>query len=66
MRINFPLIQKNNQLILKSEMKESSTPIEDIGFLVLDHNEIYFSIPAMNLLVENNTSIIICGKNSSS
>lgn len=54
---------KNNQLVLKSEMKDSSIPIEDIGFLVLDHNEIYLSIPAMNLLVDNNTSIIICGKN---
>ncbi len=54
---------KNNQLVLKSELKESSIPIEDIGFLVLDHSEIYLSMPAMNLLVENNTSIIICSKN---
>jgi CRISPR-associated protein Cas1 len=59
----FSITTKNNQLVLKSEIKESSVPIEDIGFLVLDHNEIYLSIPAMNLLVENNTSIIICGKN---
>lgn len=59
----FSITAKNNQLVLKSEMKESSVPIEDIGFLVLDHNEIYLSIPAMNLLVENNTSIVICGKN---
>ena len=54
---------KNLQLILKSENKESSIPIEDIGFLVLDHPEIYLSIPAMNLIVENNTAIIICGTN---
>lgn len=59
----FSITAKNNQLVLKSETKESSVPIEDIGFLVLDHNEIYLSIPAMNLLVANNTSIIICGKN---
>lgn len=59
----FSITTKNNQLVLKSEIKESAIPIEDIGFLVLDHNEIYLSIPAMNLLVENNTSIIICGKN---
>lgn len=54
---------KNLQLIIKSEIRESSIPIEDIGFLVLDHQEIYLSLPAMNLLVENNTSVIICGKN---
>lgn len=54
---------KNLQLVIKSEIRESSIPIEDIGFLVLDHQEIYISLPAMNLLVENNTSVIICSKN---
>ncbi len=54
---------KNLQLILKSEIKESSIPIEDIGFLVIEHAETYLSIPAMNLLVENNAAIIICGSN---
>lgn len=54
---------KNLQLIIKSEIRESTIPIEDIGFLILDHQEIYLSLPAMNLLVENNTSVIICGKN---
>jgi CRISP-associated protein Cas1 len=54
---------KNLQLVIKSEIRESSIPIEDIGFLVLDHQEIYLSLPAMNLLVENNTSVIICGSN---
>ena len=57
------LTTKNNQLVLKSELKEKTIPIEDIGFLVLDHAEIYISIPTMNLLIENNTSFIICGKN---
>ena len=54
---------KNLQLIIKSEIRESSIPIEDIGFLVLDHQEIYLSLPAMNMLVQNNTSVIICGNN---
>jgi len=54
---------KNLQLIIKSEIRESTIPIEDIGFLVLDNQEIYLSLPAMNLLIENNTSVIICGKN---
>jgi CRISPR-associated protein Cas1 len=54
---------KNQQLVLKSEIRESKIPIEDIGFLVLDHAEIYLSIPAMNLMIENNTAIIICSNN---
>jgi CRISPR-associated protein Cas1 len=54
---------KNLQLVIKSEIRESSIPIEDIGFLVLDNVEIYLSIPAMNLMIENNTAVIICGNN---
>ena len=54
---------KNLQLVIQSEIRESTIPIEDIGFLVLDHQEIYISLPAMNLLVENNTGVIICTKN---
>lgn len=54
---------RNNQLIIQSDVRESSLPIEDIGFLVLDHAEIFISLPAMNLLIENNTAIIICGSN---
>lgn len=54
---------KNYQLVLKSEIRESSIPIEDIGFLVLDHFEIYLSIPAINLIIENNTALIICNNN---
>lgn len=54
---------KNLQLVIKSEIRESTIPIEDIGFLVLDHQEVYISLPAMNLLIENNTAVIICSKN---
>ncbi|WP_244307361.1 type II CRISPR-associated endonuclease Cas1 [Flavobacterium fluviatile] len=57
------LITKNLQLVIKSEIRESSIPIEDIGFLVLDHPEIYLSLPAMNLLIENNTAVIVCNTN---
>lgn len=54
---------KNLQLVIKSEIRESAIPIEDIGFLVLDHPEIYLSLPAMNLMIENNTAVIICNSN---
>ncbi len=57
------ITSKNLQLVIKSEIRESYIPIEDIGFLVIDHPEIYLSIPAINLLIENNTSLIVCNKN---
>ncbi len=51
---------KNLQLNIKNEHRESTIPIEDIGFLVIDDPEVYISITSMNLLVENNCAIIIC------
>src|SRR6218665_41966 len=54
---------KNLQLVLRSDVRESNVPIEDIGFLVIDNPEAYLSIPAMNLLIENNTAVIICSIN---
>lgn len=54
---------KYQQLVLKSEIRESTIPVEDTGFLVIDNAEIYLSIPAINLMVENNTAIIVCGAN---
>ena len=54
---------KNLQLVIKTETRESTIPIEDIGYLVIDHPEIYLSIPALNLLIDNNTAVIICNTN---
>lgn len=54
---------KNLQLVLKSDIRESSIPIEDIGFIVVDNPEVFLSIPAMNFLIENNTAVIICNAN---
>jgi CRISP-associated protein Cas1 len=57
------LTTKNLQLVIKTDIRESTIPIEEIGFIVLDHPEIYLSIPAMNFLIENNTSVIVCNSN---
>ncbi|MBQ0118064.1 MAG: type II CRISPR-associated endonuclease Cas1 [Flavobacterium sp.] len=54
---------KWNQLVLKSDLVERTVPLEDLGYLVLDHPEIYLSLPAMNELVAHQTAVIICGKN---
>lgn len=53
---------KNLQLVIKNDYRESTIPIEDIGFIVIDNPEIYISITALNLLIENNCAVIICGK----
>ena len=57
------LTTKNLQLVIKTETRESNIPIEDIGYIVIDHPEIYLSVPALNLLVDNNTAVIICNTN---
>lgn len=51
---------KNLQLLIKNENREASIPIEDIGFIVIDNPEVYISITALNLLIQNNASVIIC------
>lgn len=53
---------KNLQLQIQTEERNASIPIEDIGFLVIDHPETYISIPALNYLIENNSSVILCNK----
>lgn len=53
---------KNEQLVITSETKNRTIPIEDIGFLVIDNPEIYISITTLNVLVENNAAVIICNK----
>lgn len=54
------ITSKLEQLVINSENTNKTIPIEDIGFIVIDNPEIYISIHALNLLVENNASIIIC------
>ena len=54
---------KNLQLVIKTEARESTIPIEDIGYIVLDNAEIYMSLTAMNLLIENNAAVIVCNAN---
>lgn len=50
----------NEQLVIKSENRNTTIPIEDIGYIVIDHNETYISIPALTKLTSNNCACIIC------
>lgn len=56
------LTAKYEQLVIKSETLNRTIPITDIGFIVIDNPEIYISITALNLLITNNASVIICNK----
>ena len=58
------LTLKNKQLLIqnKETHEESSVPIEDIGFAIIENNQTYISIPAINALTENNVSVIFCNE----
>jgi CRISPR-associated protein Cas1 len=55
------LTTKHEQLIIKIENQKIKTiPIEDIGFIVIENQETYISIPALSKLSSNNVSVIFC------
>lgn len=56
----------NNQLIISypdKETEKKSVPIEDIGIVLLEHQQITISNGALNALLENKTALITCDKN---
>lgn len=57
----FSLTTKYNQLVIKSDKNDTKTvPIEDIGCVVIEHQETYISIPALSKLSFNNVAVIFC------
>lgn len=58
------LTLKNRQLIInnKATHEESSVPIEDIGYVVIENNQVYLTIPVINALTENNAAVIFCNE----
>jgi CRISPR-associated protein Cas1 len=48
------------QLVIKTTTRETTIPIEDIGFVVLEHPEIYISITSLTKLSNNNVAVIFC------
>ena len=54
------LTTKFEQLVIKSDERETTVPIEDIGFVVIESQETYISIPALSKLSSNNASVIFC------
>ncbi len=54
------LTTKYEQLVIKLTDRETTVPIEDIGFIVIENQEIYISIPTISKLSANNVSVIFC------
>ena len=58
------LTLRNKQLLIqnKETHEESSVPIEDIGFVIIENNQTYISIPLINELAANNSAVIFCNE----
>ncbi|MET2984316.1 type II CRISPR-associated endonuclease Cas1 [Aureibaculum conchae] len=54
------LTTKYEQLVIKNSEKETTVPIEDIGYVVIENQETYISVPALSKLTANNVSVIFC------
>ncbi len=54
------LTTKYEQLVIKNTTKETTVPIEDIGYIIIENQETYISIPALSKLSSNNVSVIFC------
>lgn len=62
----YALSLKNNQMIIKTrEMPDmhTSIPIEDIGFVILEHQQTSITLPLLNALSDNNVAVVICSAN---
>ena len=54
------LATKNEQLIIKRDNHSDTTiPIEDIGFVILDHYDISITKTILQKLTGNNSAVII-------
>lgn len=54
---------RNCQLVLayKDDPNNRQTiPIEDIGVIIIDHQQVSITIPLMNALVEGNVQVVVC------
>jgi len=50
------------QLYIETGERKAQVPIEDLGFLLVENQQSYISIPALNKLIENNVAVIFCNE----
>ena len=51
---------KQNQLLIKTDERETIVPIEDIGVLIIDHYQTSLTHAVLHKLLENNAAVITC------
>lgn len=59
----YHLSLKNRQMIIKAKDESgscTSVPVEDIGFVILENQEISITMPLLNALADNNAAVILC------
>lgn len=55
------LSTKNEQLVIASDdLKTKTVPMEDLGFVVIENQQTYISIPALTKLNSYNVAVIFC------
>lgn len=62
----YHLSLKNRQMIIRKKDgsgSDTSVPVEDIGFVILENQEISITMPLLNALADNNTAVIVCSDN---
>ncbi len=60
----FCLSLKDNQMIVHTKEapdQQKRIPIEDIGFVVLEHQQTSLTLPLLNALSDHNVAVILCG-----
>lgn len=59
----YRLSLKNKQMIIRAKEDSghfTSVPVEDIGFVILENQEISITLPLLNALADNNAAVIVC------
>ena len=61
----YHLSLKNRQMIIRAKDDsgtDASVPVEDIGFVILENQEISITMPLLNALADNNAAVIVCSE----
>lgn len=59
----YHLSLKNRQMIIRDKGDSgtcASVPVEDIGYVILENQEISITMPLLNALADNNAAVIVC------
>ncbi|XKX05650.1 type II CRISPR-associated endonuclease Cas1 [Tenacibaculum maritimum] len=54
------LTTQYEQLLITTAHRKTSIPMEDIGFVVIEHQEVYISMPTISKLSDYNIAVIFC------